>query len=110
MTSHSPQRGLPAEPSAGLQQLQADGLDLAALAEDTTVEMLVWHAVPGTHKPDAEATVLLALADGELWQGYWDDAAQVWCGVDAFPIAAQVCAWSEPLGPADHFPGARKKV
>lgn len=86
-------------PDTGLAALQRTGFNLQALDDSTELEMLVWHKVPGPQRPDADETVLLALDDGENWQGYWDDEAQCWCDVHGSQVGRGVVAWSSPAGP-----------
>jgi len=59
--------------------------------------------------PDDELTVLLALADGEVWTGFRD--AGQWRYVSADPIDAAVTHWAEfPLPPRKKkTPSAVKK-
>jgi hypothetical protein len=47
---------------------------------------------PAASLPDADTTVLLALSDGEVWQGYLD--GETWRDTSAMPIAsARVTHW-----------------
>lgn len=45
------------------------------------------------HLPDDEMTVLLALADGEVWPGFHDDGK--WFYVSADPVGVEVLHWAE---------------
>lgn len=50
-----------------------------------------WH--PATTPPDAEQTVLVHLADGEVWTGYLD--GDTWRYVSADRIEAEVLHWAD---------------
>lgn len=83
--------------SAGLALLQREGLDLAALRGSSVCEVLEWHIPRPGAMPDAEMTMLLKLADGEVWQGYFD--GEQWRDVQGMPIAQPVRFWCDPAGP-----------
>jgi hypothetical protein len=56
---------------------------------------------PASKLPDVDTTVMLALADGEVWQGYFDGG--VWVEVSGLPLAAgRVTHWKHtPSHPKD---------
>lgn len=83
--------------SAGLARLQREGLNLAALRGSSVCEVLEWHSPRPGLMPDAEMTVLLKLADGEVWQGYFD--GEHWCDVHGSQFAQPVMYWCDPVGP-----------
>lgn len=57
---------------------------------------------PASSPPDVDATVMLALADGEVWQGYRDGA--LWVEVSGLQLApGRVTYWMHtPAHPEDH--------
>lgn len=62
------------------------------------IETITWHAV-ADQLPDADETVLCAIAgaDEPTWLGYYD--GQEWIGVDALPLL-EVTHWATmPEGP-----------
>lgn len=69
-------------------QKTLDAMRTAMLAAMTAAS---WTPVTAA-LPDADLTVLLALSDGEVWQGYLD--GETWRGVDNMPITgARVTHW-----------------
>jgi hypothetical protein len=56
---------------------------------------------PASNPPDADTTVMLALADGEVWQGYWDGGD--WIEVSGLRLApGRVSYWMHtPAHPED---------
>jgi hypothetical protein len=56
---------------------------------------------PASSPPDADTTVMLALADGEVWQGYWDGS--LWIEVSGLHLApGRVKFWMHtPAHPED---------
>jgi hypothetical protein len=56
---------------------------------------------PASNPPDADTTVMLALADGEVWQGYWD--GNLWVEVSGLQLApGRVKYWQHtPTHPED---------
>lgn len=67
--------------------------------------MTIWTAVKD-HLPDDEMTVLLALADGEVWPGFHEGTQ--WFYVSADPVGVEVLHWAEfpaPPGAGDEGGG-----
>lgn len=56
---------------------------------------------PASAPPDADTTVMLALDDGEVWQGYWDGSD--WFDVSGLRLApGRVIYWQHtPAHPED---------
>lgn len=56
---------------------------------------------PASYPPDADTTVMLALADGEVWQGYFDGT--IWIEVSGLQLApGRVTYWQHtPKHPED---------
>lgn len=56
---------------------------------------------PASEPPDVDTTVMLALADGEVWQGYFDGS--LWVEVSGLPLApGRVTYWKHtPSHPED---------
>ena len=85
-----------------LETFTADGLDLRALDDSSTAELLQWQSA--AKKPDADLTVLLWIADrecissGEWAGGWWDGEAWRLCESGG-ECADRVVAWAEPTGP-----------
>jgi len=90
-------------PDTGLRTLAAEGLDLSALDDSSTAELLKWHNADRS-KPDADLTVLLWIEDrdgfssGDWAGGWWDGAA--WRLCESGGECSAVVAWAEPAGPA----------
>jgi len=63
--------------------------------------MTTWNAVKD-RLPDDEMTVLLALADGEVWPGFRE--AGKWYYVSADPVGVEVWHWAEFPAPPSAGP------
>lgn len=65
---------------------------------ETTTEEITWH--PANNPPDPEVTVLLSLADGQTWPGFWDGGILGYRNPDSLPYkAGHILGWAEmPLG------------
>ncbi|MGZ3184397.1 MAG: hypothetical protein ACXU8N_18325 [Telluria sp.] len=55
---------------------------------------------PASYPPDADITVMLALTDGEVWQGYWN--GEDWIEVSGLVVTKRVKYWQHtPTHPED---------
>lgn len=78
---------------------QPKDLPGAVMAIDAALAAQPW--TPASTPPDADTTVMLALADGEVWQGYWDGGD--WIEVSGLrPAPGRVTYWQHtPKHPED---------
>lgn len=65
----------------------------------TTQKIITW-VDPAEDLPDDDITVLLALADGEVWTGYLDAGA--WRFVSGDPVEVHVSWWASFPDPPSH--------
>ena len=87
----------------GLETLQADGLDIAALDAGTMAELLEWHCVAGGDLPDADITVLMWVRDWAGitdWERGWFDGEAWHLAESGGMCAGTVTHWAQPEGPA----------
>ena len=77
--------------------MNADTWKRAADRADA-VEVLTWHSAARC-RPDADTTVLVWLADGEWFAGWWDDEAEAWFDAAHGGRLQDVQRWAEPVGP-----------
>lgn len=55
---------------------------------------------PASTPPDADTTVMLAMNDGEVWQGYWN--GEDWIEVSGLKVSGRVKYWQHnPRHPED---------
>lgn len=55
---------------------------------------------PANYPPDADTTVMLAMNDGEVWQGYWN--GEDWIEVSGLKVSGRVKYWQHnPRHPED---------
>ena len=78
-------------------------LDDMRSAMRTAMTAASW--TPASTPPDADTTVMLALADGEVWQGYWD--GNLWIEVSGPQLApGRVTHWQHNPKHPDEKGGA----
>lgn len=70
------------------------------MREAMRVAMATGCWTPASYRPDADTTVLLAMNDGEVWQGYWN--GEDWIEVSGLKVTGRVKYWQHnPRHPED---------
>ena len=85
----------------GLETLQADGLDIAALDSSSVAELLEWHR-PTSKMPDSEINVIAWVDRGDErdWTAAFHDGED-WRECESGGLVdGTVLMWAQPEGPA----------